>query len=194
MTTPAGHADAAPATPDAEDRAVSPYSSKEKIGRLLWSAVQLTCWRWSFHNWYGVRAQILRLFGATIGHNVRVRSTVRVECPWNLTIGDNSSVGDGAKLYCLGPVTIGTNVSISQFAHICAGSHDFRRRDMPLLRPPITIRDDAWIAADAFVGPDLTVGEGAILGARGCAFRDLDPWTIYGGNPAKILQERPPLA
>ncbi|MHC4774963.1 MAG: LbetaH domain-containing protein, partial [Planctomycetota bacterium] len=60
----------------------------------------------------------------------------------------------------------------------------------PLVRAPITIHADAWIAADAFVGPGVTVGEGAILGARGCAFSDLEPWTIYGGNPAEVIKAR----
>jgi putative colanic acid biosynthesis acetyltransferase WcaF len=64
---------------------------------------------------------------------------------------------------------------------------------MPLLRPPITIESDAWIAADAFVGPAVRVGEGAILGARGCAMQDLEPWSIYSGNPAKLVKPRPRL-
>jgi putative colanic acid biosynthesis acetyltransferase WcaF len=116
-----------------------------------------------------------------------------VEIPWNLTIGADSSVGDGAILYCLGPVTIGDRVGISQHAHLCAGSHDYTKPGMPLLRPPITIESDAWIAADAFVGPAVRVGEGAILGARGCAMQDLEPWSIYSGNPAKLVKPRPRL-
>ncbi len=177
-------------TSEEHQRAVSPYSTKEKIGRLLWDIVGQRLFRCTFHTWYGVRARIVNLFGAHVATNARLRSTVRIEIPWNLTIGDNSSVGDGTRLYCLGPVTIGSHVSISQHAHVCAGTHDFTKPDMPLLRPPITIEDHAWIAADAFVGPDITVREGAILGARGCAFKDLDPWTIYGGNPAKPLGQR----
>ncbi|MEL7482805.1 MAG: putative colanic acid biosynthesis acetyltransferase [Planctomycetota bacterium] len=173
------------------DRGTSPYSTKEKIGRLLWDTLGQRVFRCTFHTWYGLRASILRAFGATIAGNTRIRATVRVEIPWNLTVGTNSSIGDRATLYCLGPVTLGDNVSISQNAHICAGTHDFTKPDLPLLRPPITIEDDAWIAADAFVGPNITVGRGAILGARGCAFKDLDPWTIYGGNPAKAIAERP---
>lgn len=179
------------ATPDELARGVSPYSTREKVGRLLWSIAQGTLFHLSFHNWYGLRNALLRRFGATVAPTARLRRTVRIEIPWNLTIGGNSSVGDGAKLYCLGPVTIGDHVTISQHAHVCAGSHDFTRPDMPLLRPPITIANDAWIAADAFVGPNVTVGEGAILGARGCAFKSLEPWSIYGGNPAKKLGERP---
>jgi putative colanic acid biosynthesis acetyltransferase WcaF len=106
-------------------------------------------------------------------------------------MGKNSCLGDGVIVYCLGKITIGDRVSISQYAHICAGTHDYTKDDMPLLRPPIDIEDDAWIAADAFVGPGVTVGEGAILGARGVAIHDLDPWTIYGGNPARSLKPRP---
>lgn len=180
-------------TADEAARAVSPYSTNEKIGRMLWAMVQGTLFRCSFHTWYGMRAWLLRRFGAKLAGNVRIRRTVRIECPWNLTMGENSSAGDRALLYCLGPVTIGKNVSISQQAHVCAGSHDYTRADLPLLRPSIVIEDDAWIAADAFVGPGITVGRGAILGARGCAFKDLEPWSIYGGNPAKRLRDRPRL-
>jgi putative colanic acid biosynthesis acetyltransferase WcaF len=168
----------------------SPYSTREKIGRVLWAVVQALVFRLTFHNWYGLRRSILRLFGADVHPTARVRRTVRIEIPWNLSIGAESSVGDHAILYCLGPVTIGRSVAISQHAHLCAGSHDYTKPGMPLLRPPIDIEDDAWIAADAFVGPAVRVGEGAILGARGCAMKDLKPWTIYAGNPAEKVKER----
>lgn len=169
----------APAVPDgrpvpaATDRHVSPYSTREKVARLLWSVVQATLFRFSFHTWNRWRILLLNRFGASIHPSCVVRRTVRVECPWNLTMGRNCSLGDRAIVYCLGPVRLGDRVSVSQHAHICAGSHDYTRPDLPLLRPPITINDDVWIAADAFVGPDVTIGAGAILGARGCAFSDL---------------------
>jgi putative colanic acid biosynthesis acetyltransferase WcaF len=105
-------------------------------------------------------------------------------------MGANSCLGDGVILYCLGEITIGDRVSISQHAHLCAGSHDYTKNEMPLLRLPITIEDDVWLAADSFVGPNVTVGEGAILGARGVAMRDLDSNTVYSGNPAIIIKKR----
>lgn len=153
-----------------------------------------TLFRLSWHNWYGWRAGVLRLFGAKIGRSCKVRPTTRVEIPWNLELGDYASLGDYAIVYNLGPVRIGRRVTVSQYAHLCAGTHDYSRADMPLVRPPITIEDDAWIAAEAFVGPHVTVGRGAILGARGVAVRDLEAWSIYAGNPAKRLRARPPLA
>jgi putative colanic acid biosynthesis acetyltransferase WcaF len=176
--------------PAAERRHDSPYGAREKVARLLWGAVQATLFRLSFHNFYGWRRFLLRSFGATIDDSVHVMRTAKVTCPWNLAMGRNSCLGEGSHAYCLGPVTIGDRVSISQNVHLCAGTHDYTQPDMPLLRPPITVKDDAWLAADAFVGPNVTVGEGAILGARGCAFADLEPWTIYGGNPAIAIKPR----
>jgi putative colanic acid biosynthesis acetyltransferase WcaF len=181
---------AAGTSPRPQDRHRSPYSTREKLARLLWALVQGTLFRWSFHTWYGWRRWILRRFGATVHPSAIVLRRVRVECPWNLSVGANSCLGDRTVAYCLGRVTIGARVSVSQNVHLCAGTHDYTRPDMPLLRPPIVIEDDAWIAADAFVGPGVTVGRGAILGARGCAFKDLAPWTIYGGNPARAIGTR----
>lgn len=179
---------------DALSRAQSPYTTREKILRLLWNYLGQPAMRMTFHNWYGLRARWLRLFGAKIGAHSRIRPSVRVEQPWNLTMGDNCSVGDRAVLYCLGRITIGSNCSISQQAHLCAGTHDFTLRSLPLLRPPIIIEDDVWVAADAFVGPNVRIGRGALLGARGAAFKDLEPWTIYGGNPARAIRPRPRFA
>jgi len=171
-------------------RHTSPYTTQEKVWRLVWSITQATLFRFSFHTWNGWRIFLLKSYGAEIDSTCVIRRTVKVECPWNLTMGANSCLGDGAIVYCLGKVTIGARVSISQYSHLCAGSHDYTKDDMPLLRSPITICDDAWLAADSFVGPNVTVGEGAILGARGVAMRDLDPKTIYSGNPAVILKRR----
>jgi putative colanic acid biosynthesis acetyltransferase WcaF len=172
------------------ERGHSPYTTREKIARVLWNSVGQRLFRMTFHNWYGLRNALLRLFGAKIGSPVRFRPTVLIEQPWNLEIGDNSSVGDRAIVYCLGKVTIGPHVSVSQGAHLCAGTHDYRTLDMTLIRPPITIHKYAWIAADAFVGPNVTVGEGAVLGARGVAMKDLEPWCIYAGNPAVKVKDR----
>lgn len=155
--------------------------------------VRGSLFRWSWHNWYGWRRMLLRAFGARLGRQVVIRPTARIEVPWLLSVGDYSSIGDFAIIYNLGPTSIGRRVSISQWAHLCAGTHDYTRWNMPLLRPPITIGDDVWIAAEGFVGPGVTVGNGAILGARGAAFRDLEPWTIYAGSPARAVRERPPM-
>ena len=173
-----------------DQRHISPYSTKEKVWRLLWSITQATFFRFSFHTWNSWRIFLLRSYGATIDSSCVIRRTVKIECPWNLKMGANSCLGDSVIVYCLGKISIGDRVSISQYAHLCAGTHDYSNDDMPLIRPPITILDDVWLAADSFVGPNVTVGEGAILGARGVAMRDLDAQTVYAGNPATIIKKR----
>lgn len=194
MNRSPGHDDATPVAPvgrAAEDRHLSTWTMREKVGRVLWYAVEAIFFRLSPRPMYGWRAWLLRRFGADVHRTARLRSTVRIEVPWHLAIGAGSSVGDFAILYCLGPIRIGRGVTISQYAHLCAGTHDFTRRDMPLLRLPIVIEDEAWIAADVFVGPGVTVGEGCVVGARSSVFGDLRPWTVCMGNPARAVKERP---
>lgn len=177
-----------------EGRTVSPYTLKEKLMRVGWACVEKTVFRLSFHNWYGFRNRVLRVFGAEIHPTARVRRTVHIEIPWNLTLGEDAIVGDNVTLYCLGQVKVGSFTTISQNAHICAGSHDYTRADFPLLRTPVTIGSHVWVAADAFVGPNVVVGDGAVLGARGVAMKDLEPWGIYSGNPAKLVKRRRQIA
>ena len=135
---------------------------------------------------------MLRLFGASIGSGVRIYPTVMITLPWNLEVGSEASVGDRAILYNLGSITIGKAATVSQGAHLCAGSHDHRRADLPLLKLPITIGEGAWICADGFVGPGVKVGDYAIVGARAVAMRDVEGWSIVAGNPARSVGKRAP--
>jgi len=180
----------APASVVAAGRGRSPYPFGDKARRLLWSVVSATLFRCSFHNWYAWRRMLLRAFGASVGRSVRIRRTVRIEMPWNLRIGDESSVGDHAILYSLGPITIGKLVSISQYAHLCAGTHDYTTRAMTLLRPPVVVEDEVWIAADAFVGPGVTIGARSVVAARATVIKDVPPDEVVGGNPARFIKRR----
>lgn len=171
------------------NRAAVKYSRSEQLRRVLWGGARVL-FRMSPRLFYGFRRWLLRRFGAAVGAHVHVSPTAVVYFPWMLTIGDHSAVGEGVLLYNLGPLAIGPRVTVSQRAHLCGGSHDHADPTMPLLRLPITIEADAWICADAFVGPNVTVGQGAVVGARAAVFKDVAPWTIVGGNPAKIIGQR----
>jgi acetyltransferase-like isoleucine patch superfamily enzyme/glycosyltransferase involved in cell wall biosynthesis len=168
----------------------SPWTFREKVVRAIWMLVGRPVFRLSFHNWYGFRAWVLRLFGARIGRDVRVRPTVNVEIPWNLDIREGATIGDYAILYSLGKITIGERTIVSQYAHLCAGTHDHTDRRFPLIRDPIEVGADAWIGADAFVGPNVRIGKLSVLGARSSAYKDLEPQTVYVGNPAAPLKKR----
>ena len=171
------------------NRAARKYTQREMALRVLWIPGQYLL-RLSPRPAYGWRRAVLRLFGARVGKDVHVHNSTRVTMPWNLTIGDWAAVGEDALIYNLGPVTIGDRATVSHRAHLCAGTHDYRRPDLPLLKPPITVGSQAWVCADAFVGPGVAIGEGAIVGAAAVATRDVPPWTIVAGNPAREVKPR----
>ena len=173
----------------AANRKEAKWSNRELIGRVLWGACR-PLYRYSPRLAWGWRRWLLRLFGAKVGKHVHIHPSATVFIPWHLEIGDWSSVGFDALIYNLGMVTIGERVTISQRAHLCAGSHDYRLPTMPLLKVPITLEADVWICADAFVGPGVRVGRGAIVGARSVAVRAIDPREIVAGNPARKIGMR----
>jgi putative colanic acid biosynthesis acetyltransferase WcaF len=157
---------------------------------LLWLVVQQTLFNWAPRPFDGWRRFWLRLFGAKIGRNVRVRPHVTVEFPWRLSVGENSSIGEHAWLYSVAPIAIGNNCVISQYAKLVTGSHDIRARDFSLVTAPINVSDNAWVCANAFVGPGVSIGEGAVLGACSCTFEDIPPWTVFCGMRATYLGDR----
>ncbi len=168
----------------------SPWSFKEKVRRAIWMIVGRPVFRASFHNWHRFRRVWLRLFGASVGPGVAIRPSAHIEVPWHLEIHEDATVGDHAILYSLGRIRIGKRSIISQYAHLCAGTHDYSDHTFRLIRSPITIGDDVWIGADAFIGPGVTVGSLSVVGARSSAYKDLDERQVYVGNPARPVKER----
>lgn len=172
-----------------QNRAARKWTRRELAGRVLWAACG-PLFRFSPRLLWNWRCFLLRLFGAKVGRNVHILPSVRIFIPWNLEIGEWSSVGFDALIYNLGLVRIGSKVTVSQRAHLCAGSHDFRDPAMPLTKPPIEIGDEAWICADAFVGPGVSVGKRAVVAARAVVVKDVAEGVIVGGNPAKEIGKR----
>ncbi len=168
-----------------------PYSREEYLKRALWELVQATLFRWSpmkAHRW---RRFLLRRFGASLTDTSIVRRSVRVQHPWLLTMGSYSTLAEQVLVYNLGPIRIGDHTVVSQRAHLCAGTHDYHREDLPLMRSFITIGSGAWICADAFIGPDVTVGDNALVGACSVVMRDVPAAMIVAGNPARVVKARP---
>ncbi len=119
-----------------------------------------------------------------------VRGSTRIFHPWLFSIGRWSIISDGVTIYNLGPIRIGEHVVISQDAYLCAGTHDYTRPDLPLLRPPITIESGVWIGAGAFIGPGVTIGRNSVIGARAVVVKDVPPGVVAAGNPARVIKER----
>ena len=137
------------------------------------------------------RCFLLSIFGASIASGVVIKPRVMVKFPWRLHIGSHTWIGEGVWIDNLGNIEIGSNCCVSQGAYFCTGSHDWSKTSFDLIVKPITVKDYAWVAAKAVVAPGVIVGEGAVLGLGSVAVNDLQPWSIYMGNPAILKGPRP---
>lgn len=139
---------------------------------------------------YGLRRRALSLFGGKIGPDVVIKPGVRITFPWRLEVGRNSWIGEGVWLLNLAPIRIGRNACISQRAFLCTGSHDWSDPYFRLLTEPITVEDGAWICANVFVGPGVTIGTNAVITAGSVVTHDMPPRMVCSGNPCKPVKER----
>ncbi|MBK1725029.1 putative colanic acid biosynthesis acetyltransferase [Thiocystis violacea] len=165
-------------------------TGRNKLARAVWELVWLLLFRPSpriFHSW---RCMLARLFGARLGKRIRLYPSARIWAPWNLTMEDHSCLGPDVDCYCVDKIHIGHQAIVSQYSYLCTASHDYRNRELPLISAPILIGAQAWITADVFVGPGVTVGEGAVVTARSSVFGDIPPWVVARGNPAMPYKER----
>lgn len=103
---------------------------------------------------------------------------------------DHSCLGDWVDCYCVDKIRIGAHATVSQYSYLCTASHDYEQADLPLVSAPITIGERAWVTADVFVGPGVTIGEGAVVTARSSVFSDIPVWTVARGNPAVPVRAR----
>jgi putative colanic acid biosynthesis acetyltransferase WcaF len=162
----------------------------DKIKRKIWLLLYFILYRpfsgILFNSW---RVLVLKLFGAKIGKGSIIYSSAQILAPWNLEVGEKSCIGPRVILH-IDKTVIGSKVTISQGTYLCSGSHDVNYLNTPFISAPIIIKDFAWVAAESFIMMGVTIGEGAVIGARACVFKDVEPWTIIGGNPAKFIKKR----
>ena len=171
------------------NRSSRKYTVKELAARQIWNLCR-PLFLFSPRPFFRWRRFLLRLFGARIGKEVHIYNTTIIFMPWNLEIGDWSSIGEYVFIYNLGKISIGEKTTISHRSHLCAGTHDYTDSTLPLLKLPITIQDNVWICSDTFIGPGITIHEGSVLGARTVAIKDVQPWIVVAGNPAKFIKKR----
>jgi len=166
------------------------FRGRSAIVVQLWWLVQSTLFAMSPQFMFGWRRWLLKQFGAQIGENVQIRPSVRVTYPWKVSMGNNVWIGDHAELYSLGEIEIGNDVVISQKSYLCAATHNFTKPSFDMVDKKITIEDQAWIASDVFVAPGVTIGRGALIGARSSVFSDMPTGMICVGSPAKPVKPR----
>lgn len=171
------------------NRTTRKYSSRELSMRVLWGFGRIL-FRLSPRPFFCFRRFLLRCYGARVGKRVNIYPSAIIYYPWNFEIADDSAIGEWALVYNLGRVRIGKRTTISQRVHLCAGTHDYKDVAMPLVKPPITIGDEAWVCADAFVGPSVKIGAKAIVASASVVVKSVEEGVIVGGNPAKFIKRR----
>ncbi len=172
------------------EKYVDKITTQNKIARKFWGLARLFLYRpfvGPLFNWW--RIFILRIFGAKIGKGCVVYANTKIPAPWNLIMGDISCLGPEVELH-IDKIIIGSKVTISQRAYLCSGSHDVTSLNTPFISAPIVIEDFVWIAAESFIMMGVTIGKGAIVGARSAVFKNVEPWSVVGGNPAKFIKKR----
>lgn len=165
-------------------------SLRNKMLRAAWGIVWTLLYRPSPTPLHGWRRMLLRLFGARIGAGAHPYPSSRIFAPWNLVMGEKSCLSFGVDCYCVDRIELGPHAMVSQYSFLCSASHDLRSADLPLVTAPITIGARAWVAADVFVGPGVTVGEGAFVRARSTVLHDIPQWTMAAGDPARPVGRR----
>lgn len=166
------------------------FRGRSAVVVQLWWIVQATLFRCSPQFAYGFRRMLLRVFGAQVGIGVLIRPSTTITYPWKVKIGDYAWVGDDAVIYSLGEIEIGAHAVISQRTYLCAGDHDYRREDFPIRGSAIRVGAHAWVATDVFVAPGVSIGCGAVVGARSSVFSDLPESMICYGSPCVAHKAR----
>lgn len=158
---------------------------------MLWTIVYTILFRpFGTRLFRSYRNLILRAFGATLHESANVHASVKIWAPWLLTMKEGATIDDYVHLHNVNMVTLEEYATISQEAFICPGTHDITSKRHEMVSRPIVIGPHAWVAVRAFVGPGVSIGEGAVVGACAAVFKNVEPWTVVGGNPAKYLNKR----
>ena len=177
--------------PAGNDPYLRPQTSMlSKLVRVLWGVACLLLFRPSPRPMHAWRAFILRCFGAKLGPNCHIYPGARIWAPWNLVCADGAAIADDAVVYNAATVFLGSHAIVSQQAYVCTATHDFDDPAFPMVVSPIAIGSYAWVCARACVLPGVVLGDGAVLGLGSVATKDLEPWAVYAGNPARRIKQR----
>ena len=166
------------------------FSFGHRLLRAAWGFIWFMFASWTprpLHRW---RVLLVNIFGGNIHSSCSIYPSVKIWYPPNLTMLAHSTLGPRVECYSMSRITLDQYAVVSQGVFLCTGSHYVNDPNFQIYSKPIFIGANSWVAAEAFVGPGVNVGCGAVLSARSVAFADLCEWTVYRGNPATPLKAR----
>lgn len=165
-----------------------------KIKRAVWNVAAAVLFRPFIMGLFRVwRIALLRAFGARVAWDANVYASCKIWAPWNLWMGHRACLGPGVICYNQDVVTLEEEAIVSQYSYLCTAGHDvsmWNTADKSLITAPISLQKKSWVGSRAFIGMGVSIGEGAIVGATASVYKDVEPWAVVGGNPAKIIKMR----
>ena len=166
------------------------FSRRNRLARGIWQLVWLFLFRPSPPPMHAWRCWLLRRFGARIHPTCHIYSSAQIWAPWNLTMESQSCLAPRVICYSMATISLGERAVVSQGVHLCSGSHDYESDSFHLFARPISIGADAWVCAEAFVTPGVSIAEGAVIGARSVVIRNQPAWFVCAGNPCRPIKPR----
>jgi putative colanic acid biosynthesis acetyltransferase WcaF len=166
------------------------FSLRNRMLRFFWTFTWIVLCKWTpkpFHNW---RILILRIFGAEIGKNNCIYPNSKIWAPWLLKTEDAVAIGPGVEIYNPGGIRLSHHAILSQDSYLCGATHEYNSKYFTFIKKEIIVEAYVWICARAIVLPGVTCGEGSVLGSGSVTSKNLEPWTVYAGNPAKPINKR----
>ena len=169
-------------------------SKSIKCKRAVWNVIAAFLFRPFitpvFRKW---RIAMLRMFGAKIEWDANVYASVKIWAPWMLQTGHRACLGREVICYSQDWVVLENEAVVSQYSYLCTDGHDvnmMNTADKSLITAPIILKTKSWIGARSFIGMGVEIGEGAVVGATASVYKSVEPWSVVGGNPCKIIKMR----
>ena len=166
------------------------YKPGSKLKCICWYFINILILKNTLFPFSKIKVFILKCFGANIGIGVIIKHGVNIKYPWLLQIGNHVWIGENVWIDNLAQVTIEDHVCISQGAMLLCGNHNYKKTTFDLMVNEIILEEGVWIGAKSVVCPGVTCKTHAILSVGSIANIDLEPYTIYQGNPAKKIRNR----
>ncbi|MCB0760755.1 MAG: WcaF family extracellular polysaccharide biosynthesis acetyltransferase [Flavobacteriales bacterium] len=166
------------------------YQPGNVFKRVLWYTVNVLFFKNPLFVFGSIKVSLLRLFGAQVGKGVVIKPNVNIKYPWKLTIGNNVWIGEEVWIDNLGDVTLGDHSCLSQGSMLLCGNHNYKKVEFDLIVGNIVIEEGAWIGAHAVVCPGIKCKSHSVLSVNSVATSNLEPYSIYMGNPAVKIKDR----
>lgn len=166
------------------------WRDQHALKRILWYFINALFFLNPLNPIVSLKVFLLRLFGAKIGRGVMIKPGINIKYPWFLEVGNYTWIGENVWIDNLGKVKIGDNSCVSQGAMILTGNHNYEKSTFDLIIKEVILEDGVWIGAKAVVCPGVVCDSHSFLTAGSVAVKNMEPFTVYQGNPAVPIKKR----